>query len=182
MATAADIPTVPRVKLGPEGLEVSALGLGCMGMSFAYGAVKPEEEMIELIRHAVERGVTFFDTADMYGPHTNEVVLGKAIKGIREKVQIATKFGGTTDENGQFIVRGDPEWVRSACEGSLKRLGVDYIDLYYQHRVDNKVPIEITVSSSSRPFPHLGYVRVLNLTKSITTAPLQTLCFDMSYH
>jgi predicted oxidoreductase len=97
-------------------------------------------------------------------------------------VQIATKFGGTTDENGQFIVRGDPEWVRSACEGSLKRLGVDYIDLYYQHRVDNKVPIEITVSSSSRPIPHLGYVRVLHLTKSITTAPLQTLCLDMSYH
>ncbi len=80
MATAADVPTVPRVKLGPEGLEVSALGLGCMGMSFAYGAVKPEEEMIELIRHAVERGVTFFDTADMYGPHTNEVVLGKVKK------------------------------------------------------------------------------------------------------
>jgi hypothetical protein len=77
MATAADVPTVPRVKLGPEGLEVSALGLGCMGMSFAYGAAKPEEEMIELIRHAVERGVTFFDTADMYGPHTNEVLLGK---------------------------------------------------------------------------------------------------------
>jgi hypothetical protein len=97
-------------------------------------------------------------------------------------VQIATKFACTTDENGQWIMRGDPEWVRSACEGSLKRLGVDYIDLYYQHRVDNKVPIEITVSSSSQPFPHWGYVRVLNLTKSITTATLQTLCFDMSYH
>jgi hypothetical protein len=80
MATAADVPTVPRAKLGPEGLEVSALGLGCMGMSFAYGAVKPEEEMIELIRHAVERGVTFFDSADIYGPHTNEVVLGKVQK------------------------------------------------------------------------------------------------------
>ncbi len=97
-------------------------------------------------------------------------------------MQIATKFGGTTDENGQWIIRGDPEWVRSACEGSLKRLGVDYIDLYYQHRVDNKVPIEITVSSSSQPFPHLGYVKVLNLTKSITTATIQTLCFDTSYH
>lgn len=80
------------------------------------------------------------------------------------------------------MMRGDPEWVRSACEGSLKRLGVDYIDLYYQHRVDNKVPIEITVSSSTQPFPHLGYVPVLTLTKSITTATLQTLCFDMSYH
>ncbi len=97
-------------------------------------------------------------------------------------MQIATKFGGTTDENGQWAVRGDPEWVRSACEGSLKRLGVDYIDLYYQHVVDKKVPIEITVSSSSQPFPRLGYVRVLNLTKSITTPTLQTLCFDMSYH
>ncbi len=80
MAAAADVPTVPRVKLGPEGLEVSALGLGCMGMTFLYGAVKPEEEMIELIRHAVERGVTFFDSADMYGPHTNEVFLGKVKK------------------------------------------------------------------------------------------------------
>ncbi len=99
-------------------------------------------------------------------------------------MQIATKFGITTDENGQWTIyiRGDPEWVRSACEGSLKRLGVDYIDLYYQHRVDNKVPIEITVSSSSQPFPHSGYVRVLNLTKSITTATLKTLCFDMGYH
>jgi predicted oxidoreductase len=97
-------------------------------------------------------------------------------------VQIATKFACTTDENGQRIMRGDPEWVRSACEGSLKRLGVDYIDLYYQHRVDNRVPIEITVSSSSQPFPHLGYVKVLNFTKSIRTPTLETLCFDMSYH
>ncbi|KAH8947504.1 hypothetical protein BDL97_11G045000 [Sphagnum fallax] len=165
MATAADIPTVPRVKLGPEGLEVSALGLGCMGMSFAYGSAKPEEEVIELIRHAVERGVTFFDTADMYGPHTNEVVVGKAIKGIREKVQIATKFGGTFDANGQYIVRGDPEWVRSACEGSLKRLGVDYIDLYYQHRVDNKVPIEITVREMKKLVEE-GKVKHLGLSEA----------------
>jgi aryl-alcohol dehydrogenase-like predicted oxidoreductase len=144
---ALPLPSIPRVKLGTEGLEVSQLGLGCMGMSMAYGAPKPEEEMIKLIRHAVDIGVTFLDTADMYGPHTNELLVGKAIKGIREKVQIATKFGNVLGPNRTFLgVRGDPEYVRTTCEESLRRLDIDYIDLYYQHRVDTKVPIEITVS------------------------------------
>ncbi|GLJ31913.1 hypothetical protein SUGI_0642330 [Cryptomeria japonica] len=131
-------------KLGQQGLCVSEQGLGCMGMSFLYGPPKPEQEMIDLIHYAVNRGVTFLDTSDMYGPETNEILLGKALKGIREKVQIATKFG-ITWANGEFGVSGDPAYVRAACEASLKRLDVDYIDLYYQHRVDTSVPIEATM-------------------------------------
>ncbi|CAM6035898.1 unnamed protein product [Sphagnum compactum] len=119
-----------------------------MGMAPLHGAPKPEAEMIELIRYAVNSGVTFLDTADVYGPHTNEVLVGKAIKGMREKVQFATKFG-ILSVGESLQIRGDPEWVRTACEASLKRLGVEYIDLYYQHRVDTKVPIEITVTSAS---------------------------------
>ncbi|XP_024403295.1 probable aldo-keto reductase 2 isoform X1 [Physcomitrium patens] len=138
---------VPRMKLGSQGLEVSQQGLGCMGMSCFYGLPAPEQEMIDLIHYAVERGVTFLDTSDMYGPHTNEVLVGKAIKGIRDKVQLATKFGNIFDQKGNVMVRGDPEYVRQACEASLKRLDVDYIDLYYQHRLDKKVPIEITVAA-----------------------------------
>ncbi|KAH9291914.1 hypothetical protein KI387_042903 [Taxus chinensis] len=135
---------VGRKKLGQQGLEVSEQGLGCMGMSFFYGPAKPEQDMIDLIHHAVNRGITFFDTSDVYGPETNEILVGKALKGIREKVQIATKFGVTWGNEG-FGVRGDPAYVRSACEASLKRLDIDYIDLYYQHRVDTTVPIEATM-------------------------------------
>ncbi|XP_074297281.1 putative aldo-keto reductase 2 isoform X3 [Silene latifolia] len=137
--------SVRRIKLGSNGLEVSAQGLGCMGMSAFYGPPKPDEDMIALIHHAVNSGVTLLDTADMYGPHTNEVLLGKALKGgWREKVQLATKFGGVF-EDGNYSIRGDPQHVRAACERSLKRLDVDYIDLYYQHRIDTNVPVEITM-------------------------------------
>ncbi|KAE9452881.1 hypothetical protein C3L33_15221, partial [Rhododendron williamsianum] len=134
---------VGRITLGSQGLKVSAQGLGCMGMSAYYGPPKPDEEMIKLIHHAVDSGVTLFDTSDIYGPHTNEILLGKALKGeIREKVELATKFGFTAD--GKMEVRGDPAFVRAACEASLKRLDIDCIDLYYQHRIDTRVPIEIT--------------------------------------
>ena len=136
--------TVPRMKLGSQGLEVSAQGLGCMGMSMAYGEHKPEADMVALLHHAVAAGVTFLDTSDVYGPHTNEVLLGTALLGeVREKVQLATKFGITPDLTA---VRGDPAYVRAACEGSLRRLGVSCIDLYYQHRIDTTVPVEVTVS------------------------------------
>ncbi|KAL6851550.1 hypothetical protein ACP4OV_020483 [Aristida adscensionis] len=137
---------VPRMKLGSQGLEVSAQGLGCMGMSAYYGPPKPEPEMVALIRHAVAAGVSLLDTSDIYGPHTNELLLGKALQGgVREKVQLATKFGISADADGARQIRGDPAYVRAACEGSLKRLGVDCIDLYYQHRIDTRVPVEITV-------------------------------------
>ncbi|XP_047964502.1 auxin-induced protein PCNT115-like [Salvia hispanica] len=138
---------VPRMKLGSQGLEVSKQGLGCMRMSANYGQPKPkpDHEMIQLIHHAINSGVTFLDTSDVYGPHTNEILIGKALKGVtREKVQIASKFG-ITRKDGIREVRGDPEYVRSACEASLKRLDVDYIDLYYVHRIDTRVPIEVTM-------------------------------------
>jgi aryl-alcohol dehydrogenase-like predicted oxidoreductase len=135
------------MKLGSQGLEVSAQGLGCMGMSAYYGERKPEADMVALLRHAVAAGVTFLDTSDVYGPHTNEVLIGKALLGgaeaEREKVQLATKFGITPDLRA---IRGDPAYVRAACEASLQRLGVDCIDLYYQHRIDTTVPVELTVS------------------------------------
>ncbi|XP_042028615.1 probable aldo-keto reductase 4 isoform X2 [Salvia splendens] len=137
--------SVPRIKLGSQGLEVSKQGLGCMGMSANYGQPKPEHEMIQLLHHAINSGVTFLDTSDVYGPHTNEILIGKALKGgMREKVQIASKFG-IARKDGIREVRGDPEYVRSACEASLKRLDVDYIDLYYVHRIDTRVPIEVTM-------------------------------------
>ncbi|KAG9443564.1 hypothetical protein H6P81_014904 [Aristolochia fimbriata] len=132
---------VGRMKLGSQGLEVSAQGLGCMGMTPFGSPAKPESDMIELIHHAVNSGVTFLDTSDIYGPFTNELLLGKALKGIRDKVQLATKFGFSM--KGE--IRGDPAYVRACCEESLKRLDVDCIDLYYQHRVDTKIPIEITM-------------------------------------
>ena len=133
------------MKLGSQGLEVSAQGLGCMGMSMAYGERKPEADMVALLRHAIAAGITFLDTSDIYGPHTNEVLIGKALRGeaVREQLQVATKFGITPDVRA---VRGDQAYVRAACEGSLRRLGVDCIDLYFQHRIDTKVPVEVTVS------------------------------------
>jgi aryl-alcohol dehydrogenase-like predicted oxidoreductase len=131
---------VPRMKLGSQGLVVSAQGLGCMGMSAYYGPPKPEPDMIALIHHAVSAGVTLLDTSDVYGPHTNELLLGKALQagGVREKVQLATKFGIRANADDAREIRGDPAYVRSACEGSLQRLGIDCIDLYYQHRIDNR--------------------------------------------
>ncbi|CAM8914903.1 unnamed protein product [Rhodiola kirilowii] len=139
-------PTVRRMKLGSQGLEVSAQGLGCMGMSAFYGPAKPDADMISLIHHAVNSGITFLDTSDVYGPHTNEILLGKALKGggVRDKVEMATKFAiDITD--GKWEIRGDPAFVRAACEASLKRLDIDCIDLYYQHRIDTRLPIEVTM-------------------------------------
>ncbi|KAL1196207.1 putative aldo-keto reductase 4 [Cardamine amara subsp. amara] len=136
---------VKRIKLGSQGLEVSAQGLGCMGLSAFYGAPKPETDAIALLHHAINSGVTLLDTSDMYGPETNEVLLGKALKdGVREKVELATKFGISYAE-GKIEIKGDPEYVRVACEASLKRLDVSCIDLYYQHRIDTRLPIEITM-------------------------------------
>jgi aryl-alcohol dehydrogenase-like predicted oxidoreductase len=129
-------------RLGKSGLEVSALGLGCMGMSIAYGQPGDKQEMIALIRKAVEWGVTFFDTAELYGPYTNEELVGEALAPFRGKVAIATKFGIKLDASGQQVQDSRPERIRQSLEGSLKRLRVDAIDLYYQHRVDTEVPIE----------------------------------------
>ncbi|XP_058201565.1 auxin-induced protein PCNT115-like [Rhododendron vialii] len=154
---------VGRMKLGSQGLEVSAQGLGCMGMSAFYGPPKPDEDMIKLIHHAVDSGVTLFDTSDIYGPHTNEILLGKALKGeIREKVELATKFGFTAD--GKMEVHGDPAFVRAACEASLKRLDIDCIDLYYQHRIDTRVPIEITMGEL-RKLVEEGKIKYVGLSE-----------------
>jgi len=128
-------------KLGKSGLEVSTLGLGCMGMSQSYGVPPDKQAMISLIRTAVERGVTFFDTAEIYGPFTNEALVGEALAPVRAQVVIATKFG-IKIENGQQVQDSRPERIRQSIEGSLKRLRTDVIDLYYQHRVDPTVPIE----------------------------------------
>lgn len=166
---AATNPVVPVVKLGSLGLEVSHQGLGCMGMTAYYGNPTPEEEAIKLIHHAVASGVTLFDTADAYGPHTNELVLGKAIKGLdRSKIQIASKFEVRTENTGgvvMFSVNGTPEYVHQACEASLKRLGVDYIDLYYQHRIDVNTPIEDTVGAM-KELVEAGKVKYLGLSEA----------------
>jgi aryl-alcohol dehydrogenase-like predicted oxidoreductase len=133
--------------LGDQGLKVSAIGLGCMGMSEFYGRAD-EDEAIRTIHRALDLGVTFLDTADMYGPFTNERLVGRAIAGRREDVVLATKFGNERLEDGTRVgINGSPEYVRRACDASLERLGVDYIDLYYQHRVDQSVPIEETVGA-----------------------------------
>ncbi|KAM3699765.1 hypothetical protein ACJW31_05G050200 [Castanea mollissima] len=148
---------VERMKLGSQGLEVSAQGLGCMSMS----PPKPEKDMIALIHHAINSGVTFLDTSDIYGPLTNEILIGKALKGgVREKVELATKFGIT----GKGI-RGEPEYVRAACEASLKRLDMDCIDLYYQHRIDNRVPIEVTMGELKKLVEE-GKIKYIGLSEA----------------
>lgn len=128
--------------LGNSGLEVSAIGLGCMGMSYGYGPARDKAEMIALIRKAVERGVTFFDTVEVYGPHTNEELVGEALAPVRDRVKIATKFGIQLNADYKQVLDSRPETIRQSLEGSLRRLGTDVIDLYYQHRVDTGVPIE----------------------------------------
>jgi len=151
--------------LGRSGLTVSALGLGCMGMSNVYGAAD-EQESIATIHRAIELGVNFIDTADVYGSGHNEELVGRAIKGKRNKVVLATKFGNRFGPGGQFLpVIGKPEYVRSACDASLKRLGVDVIDLYYQHRVDLETPIEDTVGAMAELVKH-GKVRYLGLSEA----------------
>ncbi|WIG55666.1 MAG: Oxidoreductase, aldo/keto reductase family [Rhodanobacteraceae bacterium] len=151
--------------LGPEGPEVSAIGLGCMGMSEFYGA-HDDAESIRVIHHALEAGLNFLDTADIYGPHTNEVLVGKAIKGRRNGVFLASKFGIVRDPDDpkKRGVNGRPEYVRAACDASLKRLGVEHIDLYYQHRVDPKTPIEDTVGAMA-DLVRAGKVRFIGLSE-----------------
>ena len=129
-------------KLGNSNLEVSAIGLGCMGMSHSYGPAADKKEMIALIRNAVERGITIFDTAQVYGPFTNEELVGEALAPFRGQVVIATKFGIKLDNSGQQVMDSRPEYIKQSAEDSLRRLKVDAIDLFYQHRVDPQVPIE----------------------------------------
>ena len=152
-------------QLGKSHLTVSAIGLGCMGMSEFYGAAD-RKQSIAVIHEALALGLNFFDSAEAYGPFTNEVLLGEALKGRREHAIIATKFGNRRGENGEFLgISGTPEVVRSSCDASLKRLGVECIDLYYQHRVDPTVPIEETVGAMGE-LVKAGKVRALGLSEA----------------
>jgi aryl-alcohol dehydrogenase-like predicted oxidoreductase len=152
-------------KLGRNGLEVSALGLGCMGMSEFYGA-SDETESIATIHRAIALGVNFLDTSDMYGLGKNEELVGRAIRGRRDKVILATKFGNVRGAKGEFLgVNGRPEYVKQACEASLKRLGLEHIDVYYQHRVDRNTPIEETVGAMA-DLVREGKVRFLGLSEA----------------
>ncbi|XP_008812551.2 probable aldo-keto reductase 1 isoform X1 [Phoenix dactylifera] len=160
---------VPRVKLGSQGLEVSKLGFGCMGLSGIYSSQispLPDDVGISIIKAAFLKGITFFDTADVYGSHTNEILIGKALKQLpREKIQLATKFGIVTLGPSGLVVNGRPEYVRACCKASLERLGVEYIDLYYQHRVDTTVPIEETMGELKKLVEE-GKIKYIGLSEA----------------
>src|SRR3954453_24020527 len=163
-------------ELGRSGLVVSTQGLGCMGMSQSYGTAD-EDESIATIHRALELGVTFLDTADVYGDGHNEELVGRAIRGRRDEGVLATKFSLSRGEGGQMALDGSPENVRACCDASLRRLGVDHIDLYYQHRVDPKVPIEATVSAMAE-LVAAGKVRPLGLSE----ASAETLMRAVAIH
>jgi aryl-alcohol dehydrogenase-like predicted oxidoreductase len=157
--------SVKSRNLGSEGLVVSELGLGCMGMSEFYGT-GDEDESVATIHRALELGINFLDTADMYGPFTNEKLVGRAIEGRRDEVVLATKFGNVRGENGERLgISGDPDYVRKACDASLERLGVDHIDLYYQHRVDPETPVEETWGAM-KELVDAGKVRYLGISEA----------------
>src|ERR1041385_4821013 len=156
---------IQTVPLGSQGLQTSRQGLGCMGMSEFYGEAD-EAESIATLQRALELGVTLLDTADMYGPFTNERLVGRAIAGRRDEAVVATKFGNVRGEDGSRLgIDGSPDYVRKACEASLQRLGVDHIDLYYQHRVDQSVPIEETLGAMAE-LVEQGKVRHLGLSEA----------------
>src|SRR6202158_6081839 len=156
--------TVRKRNLGIQGLVVSEVGLGCMGMSEFYGP-RDDQESIATLRRAVELGIDFFDTSDMYGPYHNEELVGRTLKPMRDRLIIATKFGIVRHSDGRREINGRPEYVRSACDASLKRLGLDHIDLYYQHRVDRAMPIEETVGAMAE-LVKAGKVRYLGLSEA----------------
>ncbi|XP_058738646.1 probable aldo-keto reductase 1 [Vicia villosa] len=170
MAAATQTDLIPHVALGTQGFQVSKLGFGCMGLSGAYNDPLPEQDGISVIHYAFTQGITFFDTANVYGVDgANEILVGKALKELpREKIQLATKFGISRGDGpgfGGMSIKGSPEYVRSCCEASLKRLGVEYIDLYYQHRVDTSVPIEDTVGELKKLVEE-GKVKYIGLSEA----------------
>lgn len=172
--------------LGSSGLEVSAIGLGCWGMSGAYGA-SDRKESIETIHESIDGGINFIDTADIYGNGHNENLVGEALKNLRHEIILASKFGFVGGENGELSVNGRPEYVKIACEASLKRLGTDYLDLYYLHRLDKNVPVEETVGAMSRlveqgkiRFIGLSEVSAATLDKAVTVHPVAALQSEYS--